>query len=103
MHIEQKNKTLLVQAYYQYGIMREGWLVDPGTRYPKEKPLFLSVKPGMTVVVTEEESRWMGDVLYKEGGARNPKVPTLFQIACVDTGTIRWVNADLVTHIAPAV
>ena len=60
------------------------------TRYPTENPLFLSVKP-------------MGDVLFMEGGARNPKVPTLFQIACVDTGTIRWVNADLVTHIVPAV
>ena len=73
------------------------------TRYPTENPLFLSVKAGMTVVVTEKESWWMGDVLYKEGGARNPKVPTLFQIACVDTGMIRWVNADLVTHIVPAV
>ena len=74
------------------------------TRYPTETPpLFLSVKPGMTVVVTEEESWWMGDVLFMEGGARNPKVPTLFQIACIDTGTIRWVNADLVTHIVPAV
>ena len=73
------------------------------TRYPKENPLFLSVKAGMTVVVTEENSWWMGDVLFKEGGARNPKVPTLFQIACIDTGMIRWVNADLVTHIVPAV
>ncbi len=73
------------------------------TRYPKENPLFLSVKAGMTVVVTEEDSWWMGDVLFKEGGARNPKVPTLFQIACIDTGMIRWVNADLVTHIVPAV
>ena len=72
-------------------------------RYTKENPLFLSVKPGMTVVVTEKESWWMGDVLFMEGGARNPEVPTLFQIACVDTGTIRWVNADLVTHIVPAV
>ena len=45
----------------------------------------------------------MGDVLYKEGEARNPKVPTLFLIACIDTGTIRWVNADLATHIVPAV
>ena len=72
-------------------------------RYPKENPLFLSVKAGMTVVVTEEDSWWMGDVLFKEGGARNPKVPTLFQITCVDTGMIRWVNADLVTHIVPAV
>ena len=57
----------------------------------------------MAVVVTEEDPWWMGDVLFKEGGALDPKVPTLFQIACVDTGTIRWVNADLVTHIVPAV
>ena len=35
------------------------------------------------------------------GGARNPKVPTLFQVADVDTGTINWINADLVTHICP--
>ena len=33
------------------------------TRFSKENPLFLSVKPGMTIVVTEEESWWMGDVL----------------------------------------
>ena len=44
----------------------------------------------------------MGDVIYNEGGARDPKVPTLFQIVCVDTGVIRWVNADLVTHLVPA-
>ena len=74
-----------------------------GTRYPNEKPLFLSVKPGMTVVVTEEDSWWMGDVLFKERGERNPKVPTLFQIGGVETGTIRWLNADRVTHIVPAV
>ena len=72
------------------------------TRHPKENPLVLSVKPGITGVVTEEDSWWMGDVLYKEGGARNPKVPTLFRISCLDSGVLRWVNADLVTHIVPA-
>ena len=56
----------------------------------------------MNVVVTEVGFWWMGDVIYKEGGASDPKVPTLFQIACVDTGVIRWVNADLVTHVVPA-
>ena len=60
------------------------------------------MKPGMTVVVKEADSLWMGDVIDKEGGARDPKVPTLFQIACVDTGVIRWVNADMVTHVVPA-
>ena len=37
------------------------------------------------------------------GGARNPKVPTLFQVADVDIGAIDWINAELVTHIAPRV
>ena len=38
-----------------------------------------------------------------DGGARNPKVPTLFQVADVDTGVINWINADLMTHICPRV
>ena len=49
-------------------------------------PDLARLKPGMNVVVTEVGFWWMGDVIYKEGGARDPKVPTLFQIACVDTG-----------------
>ena len=68
-------------------------------------PLFLSVKAGMTVIVGSDESDdwWMADVIYVDGGARNPKVPTLFQVADVDSGVIRWVCADLVTHIVPRV
>jgi hypothetical protein len=74
--------------------------------------LFLSVKAGMTVIVQhlpeigqpdQSESWWMADVIFVEGGARNPKVPTLFQVADVDSGVVRWVNADLVTHIVPRV
>ena len=45
----------------------------------------------------------MADVIWVDGGARHPKVPTLFQVADVDTGVITWVNADLVTHIVPRV
>ena len=75
---------------------------SPASRHLKGNPLFLSVTPGMTQVVTEEDFWWMGDVLYEEEGARNPEVPTLFQIACMDTGVIRWVKADLVTHVMPA-
>lgn len=73
-----------------------------GAKPPTKDPLFLHVNAGMTVVVSEGENWWMGDVIYNEGGARDPKVPTLFQIACVDTGVILWVNADLVTHVVPA-
>ncbi len=72
-------------------------------------PLFLSVNPGMTVVVQDvptvgqnsDGGWWMGDVISVDGGARDPRVPTLFQIADVDSGEIRWVNADCVTHVVP--
>ena len=54
----------------------------------------------MTVIITDTEGTWrMADVIWVDGGARDPKVPTLFQVADVDTGTITWVNADLVTRI----
>ena len=66
----------------------------------------------MTVIVrhlppigvdTEEDRWWMADVIHVDGGARNPKVPTLFQVADVDTGTVQWINADLVKRIVPRV
>ena len=72
-----------------------------GVAAPKADPVFLHVKAGMTVVVTKPDGWWMGDVIWVDGGARNPKTPTLFQIADVDSGVIRWVNADEVTHIVP--
>ena len=53
----------------------------------------------MTVIVDDGSDWRMADVIWVDGGARNPKVPTLFQVADVDTGVINWVNADLVTHI----
>ena len=57
----------------------------------------------MTVIVDDGKDWRMADVIWVDGGARNPKVPTLFQVADVDTGVINWVNADLVTHIVPSV
>ena len=66
---------------------------------PEANPIFLHVKAGMTVIVTDTEGPWrMADLIWVDDGARNPKVPTLFQVADVDTGVINWVNADLVTH-----
>ncbi len=70
---------------------------------PKSDPVFLHIKAGMTVIV-EDGSDWrMADVIWVDDGGRSPKVPTLFQVADVDTGVINWVNADLVTHIVPRV
>ena len=70
---------------------------------PKTDPVFLHVKPGDAVIIEEGNDWRMVDVIWVDGGARNPKVPTLFQVADVDTGVINWVNADLVTHICPRV
>ena len=68
------------------------------------------IAPGMTVIVKhdyltgekQDKDWWMGQVIHCGGGARDPKIHNLFQIADVDTGAIRWVNADLVSHILPA-
>ena len=47
---------------------------------PKSDPVFLHVKAGMTVIVTDTYGAWwMTDVIWVDGGARNPKVPTLFR------------------------
>ena len=75
----------------------------------QERPLFLDVAPGMTVIVrhdlltgeTHDRDWWMGHVIHCGGAARDPMIHNLFQIADVDSGEIRWVNADLVTHILP--
>ena len=50
----------------------------------------------MTVIVSDTDGAWrMADVIWVDGGARNPKVPTLFQVADVDTGVINWINIHL--------
>ncbi|WP_370586474.1 DUF3104 domain-containing protein [Synechococcus sp. NOUM97013] len=67
------------------------------------------MRAGMTVIVrcdvlpgeSQDRDWWMGQVIHCGGGARKPEDFNLCQIADVDTGEIRWVNADLVTHILP--
>ena len=62
----------------------------------------LSARQGRYTLIAEDGSDWrMADVIWVDGGARNPRVPTLFQVAEVDTGVINWINADLVTRICP--
>ena len=70
-------------------------------------PAFLNVRPGDYVIIQAgrrvalepDTNWWMGQVVFCEGGARDPSVNTLFQIANVDDGCIAWVNADEVTHV----
>ena len=76
-----------------------------------ERTVFLDVAPVMTVIVQHDlqigEKRdkdwWMWQVIHCGGAARDPSIHNLFQVADVDSGVIRWVNADLVTHILPAI
>ena len=72
-----------------------------------ERPVFLDVVPGMTVIVQHDlqtgekadKDWWMGQVIHCGGAARDPSLHNLFQIADVDSGVICWVIADLVTYI----
>jgi hypothetical protein len=60
------------------------------------KPEFLKVIPGDTVLVGEDE---IAKVLSFVGGAREPDAPTLFQVANVDTGEIKFVHGEEVKQI----
>ena len=68
---------------------------------------FLLVEPGDIVVVEDcslmdglvADDWWLGHVIHVVGGARNPGINSLFQVACVDTGMIRTINADMVKGI----
>ncbi len=72
--------------------------VDHSVITPKLEAPFLHVRPGHFVIVGGDDKSkddwWMGQVLFCEGGARAPKVNSLFQMADVDIGVIRWINAD---------
>ena len=68
---------------------------------------FLLVMPGDIVVIQESNPTtaeaaadwWAGHVIHVVGGAREPRANSLFQVVCVDTGTIRTLNADVVKGI----
>jgi hypothetical protein len=67
----------------------------------RDRPLrFLEARVGDAVLVASPGGgdTWIGEVIHLEGGARCAS-PSFFQIACVDTGVIRTVNADAVVEI----
>ena len=61
-----------------------------------DEPLFLKVRPGDAVLYEKDQ---IGKILTFIGGSRDPDVPTLFQIANVDSGEIRWIHGEEVTEI----
>ena len=52
-----------------------------GVSAPNSDQVFLHVREGMTVIVEEGKDLRVADVIWVDGGARNPKVPTLLQVA----------------------
>jgi len=65
---------------------------------PVSEPRFLAVQVGDLVAVRRTPDWWVGQVIHAEGGA-GCNANSLFQIACVDSGVIRTVNADAVLDI----
>ena len=70
--------------------------VDHSSPVKTDAPI-LHIRPGHVVNVGGDEVSkgdwWMAQVIFCEGGARDPKVNSLFQVADVNTGIIRWINA----------
>jgi hypothetical protein len=69
-------------------------------------PPFLDFKAGDLVLVeplstdpAADADWWMGWIIHVDGGARDPRVPTLFQVADCDTGHVRWISADEATRL----
>lgn len=72
---------------------------EPTPRTQPAQPRFLAVRIGDRVAVAGSDADWwIGDVIHAEGGARCG-ANSLFQIACVDSGVIRTINADAVFDI----
>ena len=61
-----------------------------------DKQLFLKVKPGDAVLYQADQ---VGKVLTFIGGSLDPHAPTLFHVANVDSGEIRWIHGEEVTEI----
>lgn len=70
-------------------------------------PVLLGVKPGDVVLVwdhpelvdSDSSAWWIGEVIFLHRATSHSKEPSLVQVADVDSGVIRWVNADCVQKL----
>ena len=62
----------------------------------EEEPLFLKIKCGDAVLYEKDQ---IGKVLTFVGGSRDSDAPSLFQIANVDSGEIRWIHGEEVAEM----
>jgi len=60
---------------------------------------FVIVQAPQTVAHAKTDEWFMAQVLHIEGGARDPSISSMFQVADVDNGSIRFVNGDKVLKI----
>ena len=73
----------------------------------QEVPIFLSVRSGDYVLIEESfemagqeiNDYWIGQIIHSTGCARDPTIPSLFQIINIDTGIIKIVNGNLIKGI----
>ena len=61
-----------------------------------DEPLFLKVRPGDAVLYEKDQ---IGKILTFIAGSRDSDALTLFKIANVDSGEIRWIHGEDVTEI----
>ena len=77
--------------------------VDSSDLAVKAEASSLHVRPGHFVIVGGDQLDqgvwWIGQVISCEGSARHPMLPSLFQVADVDTGVITWINADAISDV----
>ena len=77
------------------------------TRQSRLRPVGLVVKPGDVVVVWEHpelvnsdsDAWYLAEVLCCEGGAGDAQSASRLQVADVDTGALRWCDADCVERV----
>tara|TARA_B100000700_G_scaffold310775_1_gene391755 strand:+ start:213 stop:479 length:267 start_codon:yes stop_codon:yes gene_type:complete len=70
-------------------------------------PEFLRARSGDFVVIQEDlpfpangkSDWWVGQILHVVGGSRKSSYNSIFQVANIDTGQIKDINADLVVGI----
>ena len=61
-----------------------------------DESLFLKIRPGDAVLYEKDQ---IGKVLSFGFSSHDPDAPSLFQIANVDSGEIRWVHGEKVLEI----
>ena len=79
--------------------------VEPGLEV--SPPVFLEANPGNFVVIEDnssievnhEPTWWIGFIIHIIKGARDSQQSSLFQIANIDSGEIKTVNADQIIKI----